>query len=103
MAATIPVKRSEKSGAVGEDGHNKGETIVFFLLLSSVPFKSILHNTLFSFVLVLLLFFFFLQTMVEFLIVEMETLKIEMFVAEASEIEVEMEILEPEALETEKL
>lgn len=52
-------ERSEKSGAAGEDGHNKGETIVFFLLLSSVPFKSILHNTLFSFVLVLLLFLFF--------------------------------------------
>lgn len=82
-----------------EDGHNEGETLVLFLL-SPVPFKSILHNTLFFFVLVL---FCFLQTMVEFLTVEMKTLKIDTFVADASEMEVEMEILEPEVLETEKL
>ena len=81
-----------------EDGHNEGETLVLFLL-SPAPFKSILHNTLFF----LFWFFFFLQTMVEFLTVEMKTLKIDTFVADASEMEVEMEILEPEVLETEKL
>ena len=58
-----------------EDGHNEGETLVLFLL-SPAPFKSILHNTLFF----LFWFFFFLQTMVEFLTVEMKTLKIDTFV-----------------------